>query len=337
MSDLTRTHDVGNHGAGDHRAGNGTATDDHAEVDKAALDSIELRLPWLPPAVIVPVPGRGEFFVRHHQHADPSAPTLLLLHGWTATADVQFFTVYEALAEHYSIVAPDHRGHGRGPRSQRPFLLEDAADDAAAVLDQLGIDRVITVGYSMGGPISLLLARRHPERVAGVVVEATALEWNASRLERLRWRSLPALGAIVRSRLFPRFLRRSLQRLVPADHELEPVLPWLLAEMQRGNPHAIIEAGRALRRFDATPWAGSLGVPAGMLITTGDRLVKPRKQRQLARALDADVCELRGDHLCNISQPHEFRVATVAVVGSVVAKVAAKGAAQVEAAASPVG
>ena len=86
-------------------------------------------IPWLPEGRIVSVPDRGEFFVRYFQHADPSAPTLLLLHGWTASSDVQFFTAYEELAQHYSFVGIDHRGHGRGIRSNQPFRLSDCADD----------------------------------------------------------------------------------------------------------------------------------------------------------------------------------------------------------------
>ena len=112
----------------------------------------------------------------------PRRPTLLLLHGWTASADLQFFTAYETLAEAYSFVAVDHRGHGRGIRNARePFRLEDAADDAAALVEALGLGPVILVGYSMGGPISMLFWRRHPELVAGMVLEATALEWRESR------------------------------------------------------------------------------------------------------------------------------------------------------------
>ena len=54
-----------------------------------------LQTPDLLPGRIVHLPGRGEMFVRHHQHRDSTRPTLLLLHGWTASCDTQFFTAYE--------------------------------------------------------------------------------------------------------------------------------------------------------------------------------------------------------------------------------------------------
>ncbi len=284
-----------------------------------------MQLPWLPPGRLVAVPGRGEVFVRHHQHPDPNAPTVLLLHGWTASADLQFFVVYEQLAAAYSFVGVDHRGHGRGLRTAEPFRLEDAADDAAGVLRALGLDRVVTVGYSMGGPISLHLARRHPDLVAGLVVEATALEWRARWSDRARWRMVPLLGSLLRSWTYPRLLHQGVARMLGPGHPLQPVTPWLEAEARRGDPVAIVQAGRALSRYDARPWAGQLDRPAAALITTRDRLVMPRRQRQLAAALGAHSRELVGDHLAPWELPHEFSALTRELVDHVVARLAPAG------------
>jgi 3-oxoadipate enol-lactonase len=230
----------------------------------------------------------------------------LLLHGWTASADLQFFAAYEALAAVCSFVAIDHRGHGRGIRSAEPFRLEDAADDAAALLRELGIGSVTTVGYSMGGPISLLLARRHPDLVDAMVLEATALEWREKRWERWRWKTVALLGPLLRSFAYPRALRRALAGLLGVDHQYHTYLPWMVGEMRRTDALAVVQAGRALGQYDARPWAGSLGKPAAVLVTTQDRLVLPRKQYELARVLRAKVYELSGDHLCTLVQPDEY-------------------------------
>ena len=279
--------------------------------------STPMELPWLPPAKIVRVEGRGEFFVRHFEHADHNAPTVLMLHGWTASADLQFFTAYEALAESVSFIAIDHRGHGRGLRTLDKFTLEDAADDAVAVARELGVPQAILIGYSMGGPIALTLSLRHPAFVTGIVVQATALEWRATWRERLSWQWLPFLGATLRSWAYPRYVRHLLPRIVPEGHVLAPYLRWLEAEIQRGNPHTIVEAGRALSRYDARSWASQLAKPSAMLVTTKDRLVKPRKQRALAAALGADIREIRADHFCTWEQPVQFAALTVELVESV--------------------
>ena len=275
--------------------------------------------PWLPRGEIVHVPGRGEFFIRRHVHPDPTAPTVLLLHGWTASADLQFLAAYRALGEHYSFVGIDHRGHGRGFRSTQRFELDDVADDVAAVVRQLGITSVIALGYSMGGPVTLHLTRRHPELVAGLVVQATALEWRATLRERLMWRFLPVMGAALRSWTQPWLLRRGVGVVIPDDSPFAPYRPWMIAETMRGEPRVMVEAGRALSRYDARPWAASLDVPAGVLISTRDRLVRPRKQRELAAALGARVVEVPMDHLGAIELPDQFASATVELVSSVVA------------------
>jgi 3-oxoadipate enol-lactonase len=277
-------------------------------------------LPWMPPAEIVRVEGRGEFFVRRHQHADPTAPTVMLLHGWTASADLQFFTAYQALAAHYSFIGIDHRGHGRGLRTLDMFDFDDVADDHVAVARQLGVERAVLVGYSMGGPIALTITRRHPDFVAGVVVQATALEWLETRRDRWQWRFLPVLGSLLRSRWYPAFLKGGLPRLIPTGHDLEPYLPWLESEIHRGDSHTITEAGRALSRFDSRTWARSLDIPAGSLITTKDRLVRPRKQWALAAALGSEVRELAADHSAPWEQPAQFSSLTVELVSDVVAR-----------------
>ncbi len=274
-------------------------------------------MPWMPQGRILSLDGRGEFFIREHRHADPTAPTVILLHGWTASSDLQFFTAYEALAERCSFIGIDHRGHGRGLRSPDPFTLEDAADDAAAVLRELGDTNVVAIGYSMGGPISMLLARRHPDLVAGLITQATALEWNATLRERLQWRWLPALGAALRSRIAGRFMKRFLEKMLADGHALQQYIPWLRGESQRADIGTVVEAGKALGSYDATAWASSLDLPAAMLITTNDRLVRPRKQRALAKALGAEVREIATDHLGPWEQPDQFASATLELLSLV--------------------
>ena len=84
-------------------------------------------IPPLPPA------GRSTFpDGERHSSAScpprpPNAPTVLLLHGWTATADLNWFGVYETLGRHFRVVAMDHRGHGLGIRTRKPFRLADCA------------------------------------------------------------------------------------------------------------------------------------------------------------------------------------------------------------------
>jgi pimeloyl-ACP methyl ester carboxylesterase len=285
--------------------------------------------PHVPPGAVRHLPNRGEIFYRHHRHHDPAAPTLLLLHGWTASADLQFFSAYETLSEAYSFVAVDHRGHGRGIRNVRePFRLEDAADDAAALVEALEVGPVILVGYSMGGPISMLFWRRHPELVTGVVLEATALEWRESRRERLMWRTLGLLGVMLRAWWYPRSVRMGLRNLVKGQPSLETWVPWIEGEVHRNEVRSIVQAGRALAAYDARPFAAEIDLPTGLLLTTADHLVRPRKQRALADAIHAEVAEVAGDHLSPWTRPDDFARATRRLVDSVARRAALAAPAQ---------
>ena len=270
--------------------------------------------PGLPPAYIVSLDGRGETFVRHHE-GPADAPVVLLLHGWTASADLQWCTVYPALSDRYSVIAIDHRGHGRGIRSEEEFTLEDCADDTAAALRLLVPGRqVIAVGYSMGGPITLHLCRRHPDLVAGVVLEATALEWQTALEDRIRWRFLVLLERLLGSRRLHKWIARYLREEVHTNPELEAHVPWMLAEMRRTDPRAVVEAGRALRDFDARPFASAIGVPAAMVITTDDHVVRPVKQRALAAAVRARVFEIHADHDATMAVSRPFASLTAEAV-----------------------
>src|SRR5438045_2544202 len=99
----------------------------------------------------VDLPGRGRTHVIDID-GPPGGPTVLVLHGLSATAALNWFPSLAPLSRTYRVLAIDHRGHGRGIRSPRRFTLEDCADDAAALCEQLGVPRVVPVGYSMGGP-----------------------------------------------------------------------------------------------------------------------------------------------------------------------------------------
>lgn len=269
--------------------------------------------PPLPPGSSLTVRGRGELFVRD---TGGRGAAVLLLHGWGATADVNFFTAYPALSG-YRVVALDQRCHGRGLRAEAPFSLEDCADDAAALLAILGIDRAVTVGYSMGGATALLLARRHPSQVAGLVLGATALEFCSEARDRALWRGLSVVEGALRRGHGDGALQRILREAVGKTPALADYHAWLAGEFRRGYVPGFIDAGHALERFDARPYVAQIHPPAAVILTTADRLVPPRKQRALAAALGAETFDVHGDHDAAITCGDAFAAATRAAVDHV--------------------
>ena len=269
------------------------------------------ELPWMPDGRIVSVPQRGEFFVRYFKHENANAPVVALLHGWTGNADINFFPVYAELARNYSILAVDHRGHGRGLRTHDRFTLEDCADDVVAIMDQLGISSVTAVGYSMGGPIAMLMSKQHSTRVHSLVLCATALEWSATRNERTRWKIGRVVSPVFRLLTTPRLIDRYIKGKIPRASSAAILRPWLVSEIRRNDSWTMNQAGRALSKHDARPWAAMLEVPTASIVTSRDSLVALHKQQALARATQAIVIEIDGDHLVNWQKPELFTAAVV--------------------------
>ncbi|MFF4652739.1 alpha/beta fold hydrolase [Streptomyces sp. NPDC001380] len=121
-----------------------------------------------PEELRVPVPG-GELAVLRWPAADPGAPTVLALHGITANG-LSWGEVAEQLAGRAALVAPDLRGRAGSRDAAGPYGLARHADDAAAVLDHLGLDGAVVAGHSMGAWVAALLAVRHPGRAGRLVL-----------------------------------------------------------------------------------------------------------------------------------------------------------------------
>lgn len=262
--------------------------------------------PPLPPGRQVELPGRGTTFVRELP-GPPGAPTVVLLHGWTATADLNWFTAYEALGDRYRVLAVDHRGHGRGIRSSRRFRLADCADDVAALCDHLGIRHIVPVGYSMGGPVAMLTWYRHRDLVDGLVLCATAPYFRGARgPENTLFAMLPLLANS--ARLTPRVVRtRVASRILSGRTDDTDVGLWARAEMARSDPAAVVGAGVSLGRFDARPWLHEIDVPTSVVRTLADNAVPPRRQTMLAEGIPAArLVDVAADHAACVTAWDRF-------------------------------
>ena len=106
-------------------------------------------------------------------------PTLLLLTSWAIVHSRQWKAQVPYLSRHFRVVTVEGRGNGRADRPQTPDAYADReyVDDAVAVLDELGIDRAVVGGLSLGGRHALQLAAWYPDRAAGVIAIGAALPW----------------------------------------------------------------------------------------------------------------------------------------------------------------
>ena len=116
--------------------------------------------------------GNAEIY--YETRGDPADPPLLALHGGPGIGDgSKPLSALAPLAEHYYVVAPDHRGCGRS-EERPPYTNERFAADAAALCEQLELGPVAVYGGSYGGFIAQQLAIDHPDRLRALVFRDTA-------------------------------------------------------------------------------------------------------------------------------------------------------------------
>jgi pimeloyl-ACP methyl ester carboxylesterase len=129
-----------------------------------------------------PLPtATDEGFIDHHGariwYASYGAGSpVILLHGGLGHSGNWGYQVVDLVAAEHRVVVIDSRGHGRSSRDARPYSYDLIATDVLAVMDRAGIDRAALVGWSDGAIISLILADKAPERVAGVYFFACKMD-----------------------------------------------------------------------------------------------------------------------------------------------------------------
>jgi pimeloyl-ACP methyl ester carboxylesterase len=103
---------------------------------------------------------------------------MILLHGGLGSGEM-FGPILPALAEHHQVVAVDLQGHGRTADIDRPIDIRLMADDIAALIEHLGLDRPDVVGYSLGGGVAFQTAVRHPAKVGRLVMASAHIRRDA--------------------------------------------------------------------------------------------------------------------------------------------------------------
>lgn len=119
------------------------------------------------------VNGLRLYYERHG-----SGRALILLHGGLGAGGM-FMPILPALADHHEVIMVDLQGHGRTADIDRPLDVRLLADDIAALIDSLGLDRPDVVGYSFGGGVALQTALKHPGKIRRLVVASTHLRHDA--------------------------------------------------------------------------------------------------------------------------------------------------------------
>lgn len=96
---------------------------------------------------------------------------VLLIHGYTASAETNWGSVIPALSKQYQVIALDNRGHGKSDKPEGADQYDvEMIKDSINLLDHLGIEKAHVVGYSMGGYITAKMTTLYPERMLSATI-----------------------------------------------------------------------------------------------------------------------------------------------------------------------
>jgi 3-oxoadipate enol-lactonase len=237
-------------------------------------------------------------------------PAVLLLHAFPLGLGMWDAQV-EPLAATHRVVRFDARGFGGSELDGvTPLTMERMADDGAYLLDQLWIEKAVIHGCSMGGYAALAFARRHPKRLAGLVLQDTragadTFEARANRFALATKVLEEGAGAAVEA-LLPKLLGGTSHR------ERSAVVASLRERILAASPRAIANALYGLAaRPDSRAMLPGISVPTLVLAGEEDVLTPPDEAKAMAAAIPGARLEVipRAGHLANLENPDAVNAA----------------------------
>ncbi len=240
---------------------------------------------------------------------------LVLLHGFPFDRSM-WREQSEVLSAGCRVIAPDLRGLGETPLGDAAATMDEMAEDVAALLDALGVERVVLGGLSMGGYVAFEFFRRFPRRVRALVLADTRPQADNEE------------GRRTREENARKVLRDGMQPLV------DSMLPKLLSATTRENRGDVVGrvrsmmlaarpegAAAALRgmaeRRDQTELLTRIEVPTLIVVGVEDTITPTSDAEEMAAKIGGSrLVRVEGAaHLSNVERPEEFNRALADFVG----------------------
>ena len=210
-----------------------------------------------------------------------------------------------ALAERYRILRYDTRGHGLSGATSGAYTLEQLADDAAGLMDHVGVDRAVWVGFSMGGMIGQTFALKYPARTLGLVLADTTSEHHATPQsvwdERIRVALENGMAPLVQPAIGRWFTQ--------AFREAHPAIVAPVADViATTSVHGWVGCCAAIASVHTTPRLHEIACPALVIVGEHDIGTPLASALTIQRELPDSVLAVISDaaHMTCIEQPAQF-------------------------------
>jgi pimeloyl-ACP methyl ester carboxylesterase len=246
-------------------------------------------------------------------------PTLVLLHAFPFDREM-WLPQLKAFAGTARVLAIDLPGFGESAPSQVTFTVESAADTVAKLLDAVtGTGRVVIGGLSMGGYVAMAFARRHPYRVAGLILADTRSEPDDAAARQGREKTIAQVTEVGASGIIDQMLPKLLSDATRANRP--DVVSTVRRIASRQTTEAVVAGLLALRdRPDATPGLDMVTVPTLILVGEHDAITPPVLVAGMSTRISGSrVVTIPGaGHLSNLENPDAFNTAVIEFLATVV-------------------
>ena len=234
-----------------------------------------------------------------------SGVPVLFVHGWPHDRTL-WASQLSGLPTHARCLAPDLRGFGDST-VQAPYSIDKYADDLAALLAQLGIERAVVCGLSMGGYIALAMMRRHRMLVRGLILASTRATADTGEARDKRMR----LIEFVREHGVEALATKQLKGMVgQTTFDTRPdVLEAMRRIMADAPDDGVAGALQAMAdRPDSSNMLASIDIPTLVVSGAEDTIISPDEMRTMASAIRGSRFETIGGagHVCNYERPAAF-------------------------------
>jgi pimeloyl-ACP methyl ester carboxylesterase len=223
-------------------------------------------------------------------------PTILFVHGWTCNLTDWRFQLDE-FAEEHRVVALDLRGHGKSDKPDQDYTIDGFADDVVALSGELGLERPVMVGHSMGGAIAHNIVRRRPEVALGVVLVDSNIMPPPEAID--------ALVTSVLAGLKTDSYKDVVRTFVPSVMFNEGSDPAMKEQLLAGmieTPQRVIHTALASLVAEAHLHEGPMPVPT-LLLRASTRVNSTEEVK--ARFPNIEVQEIEGAHFLQLERPKE--------------------------------
>jgi len=234
-------------------------------------------------------------------------PAVLFLHAFPLGL-VMWDGEARALQATHRVIRFDCRGFGASPPGEGLLTMERIADDAAALLERLGVGRAVVCGLSMGGYAAFAMVRRHADRLKGLVLADTRPGGDSEEGRQARATLAEKVGregAVAAADAFlPKLLGETTHRERP--EVVARVRDIILETSPRGIMDAL--AGLAARA-DSTPTLREIRIPTLIVCGVEDTLTPVSDSRVMNDAIPASRLEVLAGagHLANLENPAAFQ------------------------------